>query len=315
MSPLRTLQNQYRGVNAHLHSYFQAMGGWQDFHTAHISDLGRTLKTLLLPMGYTAEIESSLQIRRVDDSPIRPASDVIIYDQNPERFYHPTTTPSAQAGEQVYPIEELLITSELSEKPYHAIAIYEQAHKGIPVAWLELLSPSNKGYSEDAEHYRERRLDILNTGVVFIEIDYLHETPSTFLRLPQYHVRQGQATDPNAHPYRIALIDPRPDFQTGTVHLFEFNVDDPLPTITIPLNGEDKLIFDFGVPYQKTFEEMLYGLEKVDYQTLPLHFERYAPTDQLRIMRRMLTVLSEDETTYQDISLEDGLAEIQRRQS
>lgn len=67
MAPVRSIRNQYLGINAHLHSFWQGVGGWSRFHTNHISDLLRMLRPLLLPLGYDADIEPSLQIRRVDD--------------------------------------------------------------------------------------------------------------------------------------------------------------------------------------------------------------------------------------------------------
>ncbi len=32
MPPIRTVKNQYRGVNAHLHSRLQHDAGWEPFH-------------------------------------------------------------------------------------------------------------------------------------------------------------------------------------------------------------------------------------------------------------------------------------------
>ena len=55
MGPLRSVRNQYPGVNAHLHSYWQGRGGWSRFHTNHIADLLRALRPLLLPRGYDAD--------------------------------------------------------------------------------------------------------------------------------------------------------------------------------------------------------------------------------------------------------------------
>lgn len=63
MKFVRSIKNQYLGINVHLYSRCQATYGWPEFHTAHLVDLTRTLKTQLLPMGYTAGIQDSLQIR------------------------------------------------------------------------------------------------------------------------------------------------------------------------------------------------------------------------------------------------------------
>lgn len=54
MKPVRSTKNQYIGINAHLHSLWQAEGGWDEFHAAHIIYLANSLKVPLLPRGYTA---------------------------------------------------------------------------------------------------------------------------------------------------------------------------------------------------------------------------------------------------------------------
>lgn len=287
----RTQYNQFQGINPHLHSYWQAYGGWSAFHTAHIGDLNKALKAQLLPMGYTTDIEPSVQIRRLDSTIGYPEADVGIFDLDTQRAQHPQLRTSPSPTDQIIPILELIAEAPLSEKPYYGIGVYEVISKsrqgGQLVAWLELLSPSNKRQSEDARLYREKRLNLLRGGIVFIELDYLHETPPTFVRLPHY-----RATNPDAHPYQIAVIDPRPDFEQGQGVIRAFDVDSPIPTASIPLSGDDALRFDFGQPYQKTYEEMLYGLEVVDYAELPVSFQRYSPTDQHRILRRMVTVLA-----------------------
>jgi hypothetical protein len=143
---IRTVANQYVGINAHLHSYFQSQGGWDSSHTNHIADLMRLMRAQLLQMGYIADIEQSLQIRRAEE--------------------------------------------ELS--PYRAVAIYEyivgDPLRGEPVAWIELLSPSNKPGGQDASYYRDKRLKLLQSGVVFVELDYLHESSPTFEGFPSYRI-------------------------------------------------------------------------------------------------------------------------------
>jgi hypothetical protein len=283
MTPIvRSIKNQYLGVNTHLHSYWQAVGGWSDFHSAHIADLSKLLKAQLLPMGYTTEIEPSLQIRRVDDSRDWPESDVTIYDLLRERL--PVMTPPASsASGLLVPLTLMIEEHALSEKPYGAVAVYEyiprKRDRGEPVAWIELLSPANKGKSEDAATYTQKRHTILESGIVFIEIDYLHETPPTFPRLANYSLQlpngnNRSANHRQAHPYRLIVLDPRPDLRKGQAYLAEFDVDDPIPTMPIPLNAGDQLHFDFGLPYRKTLEEELYGLEFFDYRALPQRFNR-----------------------------------------
>ena len=93
-------------------------------------------------------------------------------------------------------LEELIDEEEDKEHPYSAIGIYERpSASGEPVAWIDLLSPSNKGGSLDARTYRDKRRPLLLNGVVLVELDYLHETPPTFWRLADY-----TQNEPNAHP-------------------------------------------------------------------------------------------------------------------
>ncbi|MDX1995104.1 MAG: DUF4058 family protein [bacterium] len=292
---VRSIKNQYRGVNAHLHSYWQTMGGWSRFHTHHIADIMRTLRPLLLPLGYDADVETSLQIRRMDE-PFdiqHVESDVTIYDIHPVR--KPTPVSSPTVNEVLMPIPQALFGEPLSEKQLSAIKIYQlrpgKNDPGIPVAWIELLSPSNKPGGQDADEYFEKRYALLDSGLVFIEIDYLHEYAPTLKGIPSYRVRRGMVPDPRAHAYRIAILDPRPDLRQGMTASIEFDVDSPIPTVRLPLSGEDHLAFDFGIPYRKSYEETLYGFRLVDYAQFPLHFDRYNDADQARIASRMIAVI------------------------
>ena len=83
----------------------------------------------------------------------------------------------------------------------------------------------------------------------------------------------------------------------------EFDVDQAIPTLTIPLNGDDALAFNLDQPYQKTYTETLYGLELVDYRHLPHHFDRYSTPDQARIANRMVAVLN---AAQKGVDLERG---------
>lgn len=324
MQPIRSIKNQYLGINAHLHSYWQSMGGWNSFHGNHIADLLRLLRVKLLPMGYTAEIEPSLQIRRLDIPDSEPESDITIFDPNPIRPFLSTSNISPGPNVLVLSAPDTLQEPPLSEKELQSIAVYriedQGRERGQPVVWLELLSPSNKGASEDAGLYREKRSKRLHSGVVFVEIDYLHESGTTLGRVANYRIRRNQPAQVTRHPYRIAVIDPRPHFAQGRAYINEFDVDASIPTVMIPLNGGDVLHFDFNTPYQKTFEETLYGLELIDYGQLPLRFERYSPVDQARIANRMLIVLKARQQgedlergpfPVEALPLEEALAKIQ----
>jgi hypothetical protein len=289
MPPVRSLKNQYRGINAHLHSKWQQHGNWAGFHTRHIGDLAGLLRAQLHPMGYVAEIEESLQVRRTGDPTWNPRADVLILDDGSTLRVVETERRRSYSSTQdmVVTIPEALAFNEVDY--YKAIAIYRsQSDQGEPVAWIELLSPSNKPGGWDWHEYGSKRERLVQSGLVFVEIDYLSQTPPTL------------DVAPDGFPFRITVIDPHPNLREGQARIRSFHVDDPLPVIAIPLFGNDVLEFDFGAAYDKTFNEMLYGNE-VDYSQFPLNFERYTETDQARIANRMLAVLK---AAQQDTSLQ-----------
>src|SRR5690606_21419007 len=147
-----------------------------------------------------------------------------------------------------------------------------QGERGEPVAWVELLSPSNKPGGQDWLAYREKRQNIISAGIVFVEMDYLHESAPTFTRFADYRPRKGE-TDVDAQPYRIKSTEPHLDPESGACWLGLFPVDRPLPVLDNPLNGDDGLCMAFMRRDTEAFEEMMYRFHQ-DYSQFLLNFER-----------------------------------------
>ncbi len=325
MDAITAIKNQYLGINAHLHSTWQATGNFSSFHTTHISDLAKAFKTQLRPLGYTADVEQSMQIRRIDNnSANEPEADVMIYDTDEERaesLIYPTISTLSTAT-QVMALPEILAYPKLSRLKHPALAIYKRTNdktlRGKPVAWVEILSPSNKVNSRDAALYQAKREKLLRTGIVVLELDYLHESGTLWEKLPMYRVSKKHTAEPHAHPYYIIVVDPRPYYEQGKAFVTGFDVDMPVPKILIPLHGQDIIEFDFNAVYQRTFEEAYYG-DDVDYQQLPHNFQRYSPADQTRIVARMIAILKAHQQSVSlentplpvdNITLEDGLEQL-----
>ncbi len=150
---MRLAQNQYRGINAHLMSYFQAHSGWTGFHNNHIARIGQAISESL-PPGYVVDTEQSLQIQEFHPDTV---------ELDDEMYYQALVI--YQLGDAVTPL-------------------------GRPITRIELLSPSNKvgdGYLQ----YREKRIATLRSGLRLIEIDYLHQSPSPVKGLPRYPQETG----------------------------------------------------------------------------------------------------------------------------
>jgi hypothetical protein len=290
--------NQYLGINAHLHSHFlhSETEGWEEFHSSHITDLTRAMNAHLPSLGYIARQERSLQIRHFDE-PLSPISDVLISDLS-----RPGATPRTFAAPQTQmalnvPASTLLEREPVDVKRPTAIKIYElpevtNSQREKPVAWIELLSPSNKSGSGYASYIAKREA-LLANWLVFVEMDYLHGVSTTLETVPDYRPpgREQKPRD-EAHPYHLWLIDPRqPPDEPESAAIAAFDVDQPIPTLSIPLNRGEYLTFDFNTVYHQTFRaQPAFGLA-VNYAAAPEAVERdYNLRDQTAIAARMLTV-------------------------
>ncbi|MDX1990872.1 MAG: DUF4058 family protein [bacterium] len=278
-------QNQYRGVNAHLHSYFQNEGtrDWEGFHGAYIVDMARALNDLLVP-AYLVRLDRSLQIREFHPTTgeriRRPIPDLLIMEGQPGM-------PRASSRSAAAPTATLPVMETLNDDQEYLLAVViEDAETSLPVTHIELLSPTNKPPGEGAVEYSAKRELVLRSGLPMVEIDYMHQTRSPITRMPNYS--RGQA---GAYPYTITVTDPRPTLQQGQARIYGFQVDDPIPVIDPPLKGEETLIFDFGAVYQRTFSSLATFYMQVDYEQLPAAFERYQPFDQQRILELQRLVL------------------------
>jgi hypothetical protein len=283
---IHTLKNQYRGVNAHLHSKLQRESDtpsmFPAFHAALIINMVQTLNVILYPLGYQAVGEQSLQIRFDDVVGARPIPDLTIYD-SPR-----TASPALAPATFVTPTLAISIEATL-EKPqtykaviiYHSIDTAEHGDFGKPIVRFEILSPTNK--SGDDSAYRYKRAIALETGLVLVELDYLHETPTPIKGLPHYPY------DTHSYPYNITISDPRQPIDKPSVFFYGFAVDVPLPVLKIPLVGEDILTYDFGIAYDLTFQGGLWG-KQVDYATEPERMHTYRADDQHTIRALMQTI-------------------------
>ena len=53
---VHALKNQYRGINAHLHSQLLHNDDWMSFHLLYISDMTKLLRQHLRNSGYLADL-------------------------------------------------------------------------------------------------------------------------------------------------------------------------------------------------------------------------------------------------------------------
>lgn len=286
--PIHLRVNQYKGVNAHLHSAYQVEGGWSGFHSKHISDLAEHIDSRL-PAGYEVDIEQSLQIREYHpDSGERirnPRPDISVYET---RDYIVKGSGQYGSATLTQPITATLPTTE--ELHYSALRLYRvvDSDSRKAILHIELLSSSNKLGGSGEIQYVEKRFATLKSGLTLLEIDYLHASESPIRGIPRYPI------DDDSFPYYIQISDPTPTFEAGIAATYGFQVDDPIPEITVPLMNDDTLTLDLNSVYQHTFQSLSAYSRRVDYEQLPVNFETYSTDDQERIQARMAFVQNEN---------------------
>jgi hypothetical protein len=285
--PITLKDNQYNGINAHLHSLFQSGTldyQWGSFHSRHISHLADALQERL-PPGYRAFDEQSLQIRLdtdwEDTTTQRRKPDVTIYSSE-TALPHPT----ALAETAIKPFWEAALDEAwlAPEDEMKAIMVYHVGGRArVPVTRIELLSPANKQRGRHFRQYESKRWEALRGGLPLVEIDYLHESASPVPGLPRY------PTDPNSLPYHITISDPRLPPPYKSVRSFGFRVDENIPPLMLPLAGDEVVEMDFDAPYQHTFRAGRWG-EDVDYAQAPPRISSYREDDQQAIRDKMRAV-------------------------
>jgi len=271
--------NPYKGINAHLNSMLQNTDGmWESFHAAQIVAWAQFLDQQL-PDGYYALPEQSLQIsEHALASPRRPRPDVTIFEHSPTHTAPLTSSPSTPTLTKA-----VIEVFEVVEKKFlTSVMIYDGRSQvpGKPVARLELLSPTNKPQGGGYHQYTEKRQSALDSGVVVVEVDYLHQSPPVTMLFQAYPQR-------GSVPYMVIVSDPRPNIEQGEADIYTIAVDEALPMVKLPLGDTDVMIFALQSPYDHVLTTTRLYQTIVDYSTVPVQFESYNASDQDRIHQVM----------------------------
>ncbi|MDX1994454.1 MAG: DUF4058 family protein [bacterium] len=287
MMPQHSLINPYQGINAHLHSLAQNPAEnsptiWTSVHAMHIVDLVHALN-VNLPPHYVARPEQSLQIWTETEEGAQlgkasPRPDAAVY---PTSVLHTTSvaeavveSPARVISLKPYLEREITIPS--------AVIYTIQNHEivGSPVTRIELLSASNKRGGIGHNGYTNNRWTALLSGTSLVELDYLHQSASPLPGVPPY------PEAPDSHAYAVGLTDRRPVADHDLMLIYDVNVDQPLPTIQLPLAGSDSIAFDLNTVYQHTYSAGRWGVH-INYALPPRNVESYSPADQARIQAVM----------------------------
>lgn len=231
---------------------------FQELHTQILAEMQATLQPQLRPK-YVARLERHLSEGSVwDASPStvsleRREPDVTIIAGSTGRHAGSTALlakPSGSAREELEP-------DELELRKQRRIVIYVQKSPRLAVTGIELLSPGNKQRGAVArDRYLEKRSSALHGGLHWVEIDLLRgglrpPIPVSVPRSADYLAYVAQATE------------------TGWNHLlYSWSLRDPLPTLPIPLLGDDQARLDLGHCFSTAYDRIAAD-DEVNYAAPP----------------------------------------------
>lgn len=203
------MPSPFPGMNPYLeHSAF-----WSDFHSGYIHRCQDALARQVLPR-YFVRVEEHVYLHELPEGRARLIGhpDLALTSRSPQS--------SASAVLDAPAVIEL--AEEIDEERIRYLEIVDRAG-GRVVTVIELLSPSNKMPGPDRDQYLAKRRQLTHAGVHFVELDLLRRGPRTIPDVP-------------ACDFVIQIVRAP---QWNRVGIWPLMLRDPLPTIAIPLGGDD----------------------------------------------------------------------------
>jgi hypothetical protein len=213
--------------------------GWEGMHIFWMTEIARALRGNL-PAGYRAVIGSSPLVA-VGVAPVKP--DVAVTNGSPK----PNAPPSAPSPSALEPDVEVAVAT-LTED---ATVLVER--EGRLVAAVELISPRNKDRPSSREQYAARYLNYLRGGVHLLIVD-VHRRPLDFGFAQSIAAELDPALPKPAAPSAISYRVGAAAAQGGrmvAVWQYGLEIDQPLPTVVLPLTPDDLVIVDLEATYAR----------------------------------------------------------------
>ena len=242
------MPSPFPGMNPYLEAY-----DFYEFHSRYIGELQDALNQVL-PPGYRAKNNAEVIIR--EPSAEQRGMWTKRSDVSVER--HPAGSASTGHGSSPSTVTSANVVTATVPAP----AADEETQRWLTiesrdldrvVTHIELLSPSNK--AKDRVVYVQKRGLLLRSEANFVEIDLLRGGP----RLPVEGVPD--------RPF-YALIS-RPE-QRPQATVWSFGLRDAMPTIPIPLAGDDADVpLDLQAALHETYDRVLYERDPRLYAKAP----------------------------------------------
>ena len=146
------------------------------------------------------------------------------------------------------------------------------------------------------EQYQAKRLALLKSDVVLVEIDPHQHIFPVVVGLPYYQLTEMnlEAAQEGAFPYYVAVSSgrPAPEAPNGWTQVCGFHVNQNIPKVTIPLPRNPDFTFSFQAAFDQTFDDHQ-PIYEPDYTRLPTNLNTYSERDRREIvaLSQSITIL------------------------
>ena len=205
--------------------YLEEPGLWPDVHHELISEVRAELSRLLRPK-YFVRVEERVYVTDENDPGLAiliPDVRVAYSPRYEARHYSPPDDGGLATEVEVEPVE--VLDSSFPEIHEARLEVLDRADRQV-VTVIEILSPSNKVLnSRGRDQYQKKRDEILDSPAHLVEIDLL---------------RSGapMRRDSKVAPHHYSVTVSRSDRRRSWI-IWPIRLENRLPTIAIPLKGDD----------------------------------------------------------------------------
>ena len=231
--------------------YLESPVIWPDVHHGLISGIQAELNPGLRP-GYVARVELRVYISDDED----PGREALVPDVRVEKVPRRKGAGRPKSATSLVAAKPLIVPTLMDEEIEEAFLKIIHVESEALVTVIEVLSPTNKiRGSQGRKSFMEKRQDVLNSSVHWVEIDLLRAgVPSV--------------TDPPLPPSDYRILISRADQRTRTRY-WPVSVRESLPVIDIPLRGKDPEVpLDLGAVFRTAYDRAAYDAS-VDYGKPP----------------------------------------------
>ena len=233
------MKNPFPGMDPYLEPH------WPGLHT-HLVSLATGQLNRNLPEDLVAQAEERLSIESGEGSR-GAAADVTVYE--------PRGSQVEEGGLAISAPYKLVAEAEPITERFVRIL---RADDGQLITVIEFISPANKT-GAGLEQYLRKRDELLGSGVHVVEIDLIRRGNWRGLMRP--HLCPPEAVAPYRATIRVG--------RSGTAYLYPIPIQQPLPSISIPLRpGDREVKLDLQPLIDEAYEIGGYA-RRLDYRAPP----------------------------------------------